>query len=170
MKTFLFGLLLSVTAFAANPVSKVPTSAMEYTLNRVLGHAAQKYSLGTVLRQAHNTAVGVYDFSATGGAQGDHEVGITLPDNAIVTDVLFDVVTAPTSGGSATVAFKVQSAGDLKAATAIASWTGLLDGVPVSSAATAIKLTAQRKVYATIATADLTAGKIKVFVEYVVSE
>lgn len=170
MKLLLLALAFTASAFAANPVNKVPTSALEYEVNRGFGAIGYKYSLGTVVRQAHNTAVGVYDFSVTGGATGDHEVGITLPNKAVVRNVFFDTVTAPLSGGSATVGFKVQSAADLEPLTAIASWTGRTQGTPDGAVGNMIKLTAQRKVYATISVAALTAGKIKVFVDYVVSE
>lgn len=115
--------------------------------------------------------VATYDFAKHGGAVGDITLDdAVLPDNAIITKVFFDVLTAPTSGGAATVAFKVASAGDLKAATAIASWTGLVDGVPADTAATMIKLSADQLVKATVAVAALTAGKIKVCIEYVQSE
>lgn len=93
-----------------------------------------------------------------------------LPDNAVITKVIFDVLTAPTSTGSATIAFGANSTTDLKAATAIASYTGLVAGIPVGTAGTSVKTTAQRTLTATIGTADLTAGKINVFVEYYISD
>jgi hypothetical protein len=115
--------------------------------------------------------VATYDFAKHGGAVGTVTLDdAVLPDNAIITQVWIDVITAPTSGGAATIALTAQSAADLKAATAIASYTGVVAGVPVGTAATAIKLTAERIVTATIATAALTAGKLKVFVEYIQSE
>lgn len=127
--------------------------------------------VGTKLKQAHNTAVGILDYSLVGGAIGDLAVGITLPNKAIVRKAFFDVITQPTAGGAATVAFKVQSGGDLKTATAISSWTvGRVDGALDGAVANFIKLTAARTVYATVAASALTAGKIKVFVDYVVSE
>lgn len=119
-------------------------------------------------------AKGVYDFSVSGGAVGTFNLlpeTDLIPANAIVTRALIDVVTAPTSGGSATVAVKVKNANDIKTATAIASYTvGLMDGVPVDTAATSIKLTAASNIVMTVATAALTAGKIVVFLEYVISE
>lgn len=173
MKNFIAlfaALLIGQTAFAVAPSSQVPTTANEYQWNRFMGPTALATLIGTKLKQAHNTAVGVLDFSLVGGATGDLETGITLPDNAIVRKAFFDVLTPPTSGGLATVAFKVQTAADLKTATAIASWTGIVDGELDGTPADFIKLTAQRKVYATVASFALTGGKIKVFVDYVVSE
>ena len=121
--------------------------------------------------QARHLVVASYDFAKHGGAIGDIVLDTSaLPDNAIITQAWIDVVTAPTSGGSATMALTVQSAGDIKAALAVASWTGIVACVPVGTAASAIKLTAERKVTMAIAVAALTAGKIKVFVEYIQSE
>ena len=48
--------------------------------------------------------------------------------------------------------------------------SGVVAGIPVGTAATAIKLTAERTLSVAIATAALTAGKFIVHVEYVVSE
>lgn len=107
-----------------------------------------------------------YDFAVHGGAIGDIPLELTLPDNAIITGGFVDVLTAPLSAGSATVALKIQSAGDLIAATAKASFTGLLAIVPVNTAATAIKLTEERTLTVTVATAALTAGKFNIFLTY----
>lgn len=128
--------------------------------------------LGTELNGMGNQLKAIYDFSVSGGAIGDIALldsegnAATLPSGAIITKVLVDVITAPTSLGAATVALKAQTAADLLAATAKASVTGLLDGVPVATAATSIKLTADRQVYATVAVAALTAGKINVFINW----
>ncbi len=164
-------LFVGVSAFAVAPTSQVPTTSQVYQWNRFMGPVAFSTLLGTKLQQMHNTAVGIYDFSLVGGAQGDLSTGIVLPNKAIVRRAFYDVLTQPTSGGSATVAFKVQSAADLKTATAIASWTtGIKDGALDGAVANYIKLTAERTVYATVAASDLLSGKIKVFVDYVVSE
>lgn len=118
-----------------------------------------------------------YNFATQGGAVGAISLldedgrACTLPNKAIIRDALLDVVTAPTSGGSATIAFgSGQATNDLKAATAIASLTGLVAGVPVGTAATAIKLTADRSPTLTVAVAALTAGKINVLIQYQISE
>jgi hypothetical protein len=55
-------------------------------------------------------------------------------------------------------------------ATAFSAYTGLVAGVPVGTAATAIKLTADVKPTITIATAALTAGKLNVHIKYQISE
>lgn len=111
-----------------------------------------------------------YDFDVHGGAVGDVELELTLPDNAIVYGGFVDVITAPTSGGAATVALKIEGAGDLIAATAIASFTGQLNIVPAYTGTTSVKTTAERILTVTVATADLTAGKFNIFLAIAESE
>ena len=111
-----------------------------------------------------------YDFAVHGGAVGNIELDCTVPENAVIVDGIVDVLTNPTSGGSATVALKVEGAADLLGATAIASVTGLVDTVPDGTAANAIKTTADRVVTVTVGTAALTAGKMNIFFRYFISE
>jgi hypothetical protein len=136
-----------------------------------------KNKLGTELDNCKNNVKGVYNFAVVGGAVADialkdiEGATLKLPAGAIITNVIVHVVTACTSGGSATVAIKANSAADLCGATAVASLTGnaLIAGVPVGTAATAVRLTAERTIYATIGTAALTAGKLHVFIDYMLS-
>lgn len=120
-------------------------------------------------------AVATYDFAEHGGAIGAINLGVFLPDNAVIRRAWYDVVTTFTSAtDAATVALKAQTAGDLKAAIAISDvsnpWDAAIkDGVPVDTAATAIKLTAERELVLTVAVEALTAGKLVLYVEYVVS-
>lgn len=154
------------------------TAEQEFAINR-MNSVAQKHQLGSLLHKNVNVVVGKYSFAVQGGAVGtvnllsdlnDSKSTITIPDNAVIKKVYIDVLTDPTSGGSATVAVRLQSAGDLKGATAIASFTGIMDGVPAGAAANMIKLSADRTLQATIATAALTAGKFNVYVEYVLGD
>ena len=115
-------------------------------------------------------AKATYDFSVHGGSIGDIEIGLKFPANAIVYQGLIDVVTDPTSGGSATVALKIEGAADLLAATAIASVTGQMDTVPDGTATNVVKTTAERTLTVTVATAALTAGKFHVYLLYFLSE
>lgn len=137
---------------------------------------AQAAKLHTRVSRTLNSIKLIYDFSKVGGAVGDIKLKTSdgdtfkLPAKAIIRRVLIDTVTAPTSGGSATIALKAVSAGDLKAAAAFGTYTGLLDGIPAFSAATSIKTSAEIEPVITIGTAALTAGKIVVFMEYVLSE
>ncbi len=119
-------------------------------------------------------ARGRYNFATDGGVQGDIDLTASaqIPANAYILFGFVEVDTVPTSGGSATVAVKVEGAGDIVAAAAIsgAPWstTGRKSVIPVATGATSVKTTAARKVVATVGTADLTAGAFDVVLFYVV--
>lgn len=141
----------------------------------------QRHMMGTkMMRQMKLAMVAQYDFANVnqGGAIGaitliDQNTGkaAQLPKGAVISFALIHILTTLTSGGSATIAVGTgQAANDLKAATAVASYSaGLLAAVPVESAATAIIMAADGTMSMTIATAALTAGKFNVLVEYIMS-
>ena len=111
-----------------------------------------------------------YDFDEHAGAQGAIVIGANrIPAGSIILDGIIYVITAPLSEGSATVAISVIGANDLLTATAIAtlSVNSFHDLVPVCTAATVLRATAPLGCTFTIATADLTAGKIAVAIRYV---
>ncbi len=120
-------------------------------------------------------ARGDYSFAVDGGAVSTIALtGSTLiPSGAIITGGLIEVTTALTSGGAATIAVQVESAGDICAATAVASWTtGRKNILPARtsgslSASTSVKTTAARDISIVIAAAALTAGVFKVVLEYI---
>jgi hypothetical protein len=126
--------------------------------------------------QALKTYSGEYDFAVDGGAistitlrasQGSHG---PIPNGAIIEGGFIEVDTLLTSGGAATVAVQVESAGDLQAAAAVsgAPWssTGRKAVVPVFTAATFVKTTASRSPALVIAAATVTAGKFRVVLHY----
>ena len=149
----------------------------ECDLNGWNGTLAAKYKLGSaaVIGQKQ-VLIATYDFAVLGGAQAtvslkDANTGLDakLPSGAVISTVMIDTITPFVSGGSATIAIGAVSTTDLKGALAYGSYTGIVAGVPVGSAATSIKLTADKTVTATIATANVTAGKINVLIEYILS-
>ena len=121
-----------------------------------------------------------------------HGLGVYLPDNAIITRAWVDVITTFTSSNdTATIALKAEGANDLVSAIAINDGTNVwdegqhgaitnnfaLDGSALTQvamgaarAATLIKTTAERELTATVATQALTAGKLVLYVEYVLSD
>lgn len=123
-----------------------------------------------------------------------HGTGVYLPDNAIITKAWYDVITTFTSAtDTATIALHVASANDLLVANDIADAINPFDagihygipGVPILGveashdtalelgvlmAATHIKLSAEKEIIATVAVAVLTAGKMVIFVEYLISD
>jgi len=125
------------------------------------------------LENAKKVAYFEYDFSIHGGTAGDITVyGDPIVSGAIITSGMIHVRTACTSAGSATVAIKALTSEDILAATAKASLTAnaLIDTVPVGTAATSIRCTSTIQALTfTVATAALTAGKIVVALEYVVT-
>lgn len=130
--------------------------------------------LGDYVHQTFGLVKCVYDFTKNGGAIGalnlpdDHGNQLILPAGTILVRSFLDVITAPTSGGSATVALSSgEGAADVLAATAIASVTGFLTGIQDGTTTHMIKLTAPRQVQMTIATAALTAGKFNLFLSFV---
>lgn len=108
--------------------------------------------------------VDIYDFSVHGGAIGTIELPTEIPDNAVIVEVFIDVLEALASGGSATVALGLNTTTDVLAATAFGSVTGIVAGIPNT---TPVKLTAERNLQVTIATAALTAGKFAVYTRWI---
>lgn len=157
--------------------SEQSNKEMEFLKNNS-GSFQELYQAGTYdHKQKKQVLRGKYDFAVSGGAVGTINLldesgkALTLPKNAIITSAMIDVVTTFTSGGSATIALTANSAADIKAATAVASFSaGIMACIPVGSAATSIKLTADRNLAMAIAVAALTAGKAYVLVEFFVSD
>jgi hypothetical protein len=119
---------------------------------------------------------------------------VYIPDNAVILNAWIDVVTTFTtaSADAGTIAIHVQSADDLVAAIAVSDssdvWDAGIHGTLVNNpnlgadaahdtalevielyAATKIKTTAEREITATVAVQALTAGKLHVIVEYVIT-
>lgn len=178
MKKLLLALVLTLCTQSAFADTRADALNAQAVLNRAVPNGAVAKLGDKEVFKKENVMRATYDFAVLGGAVGavtlrDAVTGgsAVLPKGALVRDCVIDVVTAPTSGGSATIALGTgQATTDLKAATAIATYTALLACVPVGTAATAIKLTADRTMSATIATAALTAGKFYVVVHYELSD
>lgn len=116
-----------------------------------------------------------YDFAVHGGAVGQIDLATSakslLPVGAVVTGVHYKVITAPTSGGSATIAIgDVASGARYLAATAFDNAAYAINNVAAAAIGVPMNITAANngKFAITIATAALTAGKIKFFVSYLV--
>lgn len=136
------------------------------------------------------------DFGAVDAGElkvGSYGLGVYLPDNAIITNCFYDVITTFTTAGTdaGTLSLDANTAGDLKAAIAVSNASNVydaglhaclpgnyaLDGNALTAIAMAaaeassfIKLTAERELTVRLATQDFTAGKMIIYLEYVVSE
>jgi hypothetical protein len=148
----------------------------KYALDR-MNSTAIKYALGTKLHQAKNNVCGIYDFTTQGGATGALNVkdedgnNVVLPAGAIITNVIAHAAVAVTTSASGTISLGANTTTDLQGATAAAtlSLNALVAGVPVGTAATSVRCTAERTIQVTIATGALTAGKVYYFIEYMLS-
>ncbi len=151
----------------------------QFLLNKAAPGSLQKSRLGDrAVNETLHTLRAKYDFAVQGGATGavtllDVSTGqaAVLPKGAIVRDCIIDVITPATTSAAGTLALSTgKSAADLRTATAAASVTGLLACVPVGTAATAIKMTADSTMVGDIATGALTAGKLYVIIQYELSD
>jgi hypothetical protein len=114
---------------------------------------------------------GRYDFAVDGGAISSITISAeNIPANAIILGGVVEVDTAVTSGGAATLAVQVESAGDIVAAAVVsgAPWstTGRKSVIPAFTGATTVKTTAARGIVVVIAAATLTAGQVDVLLAY----
>ena len=120
----------------------------------------------------------LYDFSVDGGGQGAITLkdlngnAQTLPDNAVITEIVVEGITDNTSGGAATIAlgYTGQAVAFL-GATAFNNAMWNVNAVTVGAPTVAVgKTTAEVSVHATVADADLTAGKWAVHVSYLAGQ
>lgn len=128
---------------------------------------------------AKRIARATYDFADNEGAVGSFGLGVSLPENAIITRSWYTVLTSLESADStATVALSIpeDEAVEIVAAKAINAegtiWAaGHHDGIQTGTAATfSAQTTAARELTLTIGEQALTAGKLILFCEYVVLE
>jgi len=150
-------------------------ATLEYRAGAEIVFADIGIAVGTenVGYSANYIAKAIYNFAVDGGGIGaiTPQDSDTIPANAVIIRGQIYVQTAVTSAGSATVSIGTtagSSAASILAATAKASLTvaTLLDPIPLSSAATAIKMSAAGQINFTVGTAALTAGVIEVMLEY----
>lgn len=169
----------------------IPVSAPEFRIQEKSGTARVKRT-GSVVREM---AVATYDVTGgDSGVAGTFSSGIYIPANAIITNVMIDVVTTFTDGASDTATIAVGytgAAGAFTAALAISDasniWDSGLHGTKIGNfaldgnsltaiamaaarATSCVKITAEKQIIFTVATATLTAGKMNVYVEYMISD
>lgn len=183
MKMFL-GLVL--IALFSVPGSAHITGDQEFILNQSVA-SSPRARLGTLLTRTKNLLVAKYSYAVQGGSTTaaislltdlkDTRSYAKLPDNATITNVWIETLTAPVSTASSTITLTSQTSGDLKneAAKALFVAGNYLQGTPTGATTTFIKLSADRTIQArigplTAGTAPLTAGKFNVYIEYVLGD
>lgn len=185
MKKLFLVLTLALCSAAVYGATRTEELGNQFKLNQASPGAMAETRLGdqVVLKSVRKMRA-YWDFSVSGGAAGtftllDAATGksAVLPKGAIVRDCLFDIITAPSplaipsATPSPTIAFSTgQSAGDLKAAAATGAYTGLVACIPVGTAASAIKLTADRTMTMVLTPDAVAQGKIYVLVTYEMSD
>ena len=115
----------------------------------------------------------VYDTAIHGGDVAAHGLGKYLPANSIITQAWFYTVTQFTDSGTGTVALSCEDANNIYSAADITgnSAGAIVAGVPTGTAANMVKsIAANCEVTATVAGAAQTAGKLILFIRYVVGE
>lgn len=120
------------------------------------------------------TWIGDYSFATDAGAIGTiilRSASGAIPIGSYIVEAFMDVTTGFTTGTAATAALQVEAANDLQTATIVSgapySTTGLKALVPVFTAATMIKTTADRAPSMVIATGTITAGVLHLVIFYV---
>lgn len=119
-----------------------------------------------VLEFSKQVMSATWDFSLDGGAIGTYLFGVQLPANAIVTDCWTEELTAVT--GATAVTLKAGST-SLTAALDMTADAGIQKRTLAGSAA-GIKVSSASELQIAIATAAATAGKVRFYVEYMISK
>lgn len=119
--------------------------------------------LGDVLDGLSQSATDktVYDFTVLGGAVGAITLPLLLKAGTIVTRIWTDETVTLTSGGSATLALSSGATALVSAA----AFTGFA-GTTAHNPSAPTKIAADSYLTLTVAVAALTAGQLRVFVEY----
>lgn len=104
-----------------------------------------------------------YDFAVFGGTIGTIALPLAFPKNSIITRIWTDPLTDLASAGAATVALEVGS----QVLRAAAAYTVYNTNPVEHPASLPIKISTSGKLEWVIAGADLTAGKVKVYVEWI---
>lgn len=121
-------------------------------------------ALDQIAAQTPKTVQVTWNFATNGGAIGTIPLGVTLPNNAIITSVVTDVTTATTGTATGTIQLNVPTDGNLGVATVSNNQTAeVVQVIPTSPT----KLTGARQLQATIATQTFTAGVITWSVTYI---
>ena len=114
-----------------------------------------------------------YDVAADGGGIGAHALGVSLPANALLKQAYFYVKTQFVSASNGTIALSCEDANNIYSATNITGQAAgaITAGVPIGTVATmSSAIAAPCEITATVASASYTAGKLNLFLEYLVRD
>jgi len=132
---------------------------------------------------ANRIARATFDFGVDGGSHNtDYDMGVDLPDNAVITRAWYEVITTFESGGSDAailgLGLPTDDAQGIVAFASISSGTpwdaGYHEAIQTGTAANFSTKTTDARAFtfsiASTAAGDITAGKLALFVEYVESD
>ncbi len=118
-------------------------------------------------------AMAIWDTSvSSGGVVGTHSLGVALPAKALITQSWTYSITQPATASSGTVAFQCEDANNILTASDVSGYTAgtVTTGASTGSAATMVAgISASCNISAVVATGAMSAGKLAVFVRYVVT-
>jgi len=123
---------------------------------------------GNVTRGVARASIDATDLASV----GTNSLGITIPDNAIAWDGYVDVTTGFSGTGVAsTVALELNGSADILAAVTVTNASGFNAAgikaiVPVGTAASAVKMTADRTLNLVVGVEGMTQGVATVIIEY----
>lgn len=121
----------------------------------------------------YKQARGVYDFAVSGGATNANiSLGMNIPAKAIIVKGVIDVVTPPTAqSGSPTIGISAATGQDIYGDIVVQNlFAGQFLTKQQGATANYVKLSGATNVTLNIKSAALTAGKIVVFLDYLISE
>jgi hypothetical protein len=133
-------------------------------------------SIGATLTVSHGLLRVIWDFTDDGGTVAGTPLDLAgrLPNNAVVTRGYYEVVTAVTGGASSiAIGIDTDDVNGLLAPTGIGSagTLGFHDLIQDGALANfSTKTTASRPIEFDVTGADLTAGRLVIFLEYIISE
>jgi hypothetical protein len=178
-------LLFTTTSFAAKTPYPPEIDKRFYQLEHPSGTTGQSLATGAVLvgnaagkaapvnagtngNGVLHIAKATYDFSSMGGTIGAISLGVTIPANSTIIRSWIYTVTQ-VAGATSTVALSCANANDIFSAASMTSITAgtITEGVSTGAASAFKPVTTACPITATIATANLTAGKFNVYTEYV---
>jgi len=115
----------------------------------------------------------VYSYEDNGSAVGDYGLGAIIPSGAIVTNVYYNVKTAPTSSTSASkISINLVSNGDIVESTSLDdgsnTWSEGVHSSKVPFESLYLLLTENKELTVSISVEELLSGEIDIYLEYVI--
>jgi hypothetical protein len=155
----------------------IPVVGPEFIIKNKTGITRTKRT-GTVAREVAVVTFDTAALDSSGVANttvAAHGLGVYLPAKAIITKVFIQIVSGFTSAAStATIALSAEAANDLFSALAVSDTklsTGpFTAGVPDGTVTNTKQTTVVREITATVAVQALTAGKMNIFIDYMIAE